>query len=213
MPFSRKYAKRRRFRRGRRYNSRSFRKFSKRVKAVISKFAERRYHLTTSSTTNLNQTGAIFALSLISSGDTSTTRQGNHIKCLRFHMKYNIQNNDSLNGQVRIILMAVRGNIATPTLADVLKNTLDTYTAISVYNRDAYIKYKVLYDRLITQDYYKLSTTKKVNLRLKYHDIEWYSGTDSDWVSGQMFLLTVSDIAGPSGFDLKFVTSMTFIDV
>lgn len=215
MPFFKRYGKRKRSyrRRNRRYR-RSFKRFAKKVRAAVAKFVERKFITRNGTQANVLNTGTLFAESLIPQGNSQVERVGNHVKCLSYALKYSWDNPNSnpVTSNLRVIFFATRHTTATPSIGDVLLYINNTYTAISPYNIDAYIKYRIFYDKMIGQDYYKLNSLRKVFIKFKYHDIEFYDANYNSWVNGSLWLLVCTDATAPNGIDFKYTSRLTYID-
>lgn len=213
MPFFKRYGKRKRSLRRRR-NRRSFKRFAKKVRAAVAKFVERKFITRSGTQANVLNTGTLFAESLIAGGTDNNERIANHVKAISYSLKYSWDNGNSnpVTSNLRVIFFALRHTVNTPTIGDVLLYINNAYTAISPYNIDAYVKYKILYDKMLGQDFYKLNTTKKAFIKFKYHDIEFYNANDNAWVNGSLWLLVCTDAAGPNGVDFKYTSRLTYID-
>lgn len=209
-----RYSKRPKFsNRRRKFSKRpSGKRFYRRVEGCIRKFAEKKY--INGSYTNQPDylTGTVSDLTSISAGTGKGQRIGQHIKPGILHFRCDVTNQAAQTSiRVRVMIVQTFHTTTYPTLADVLKESGTQYAPISPYNRDSYLSYKVLWDRMVVVDYYRITKQMKANIKIK-KGIEWFSANAGDWINGSLWLMLVSD-TNSNKPSVMFSYSFTFTDV
>lgn len=188
--------------------------FSRKVKRVLTKAAEKKFHdVSQAGSVSVTSTPVLVDLSSISAGDTDQTRDGDQLTIRSIHLKYQLVAGDSTN-IVRIILFqwfmdtAVAGG--GPTAANILQSTTNS---MSSYTHDTRFQYKILDDKIVSLD-----TSSRDSYTLNRRIIKGFkkkiqfsaAGTSG---TNKIYLLYMSDSAAAPDPGLIYYSRLTFSDV
>lgn len=172
-------------------------KMAKYMKGMIN--CEKHYFDNTISSTP-SYTGLVYPLLDNAQGDDSYNRSGNSLLLRSIYLKLNVSGN-VVNSQtnIRIILFQDLENTGTaPNMADLLTSASNASSYLSALNVDHTPRYKILYDKTLTQvTANNLSTILSKYIKIYTH-IKYTGPAIADYYKNMVFMGLISDRAPAS---------------
>lgn len=182
------------------------------VKKVIKKDQEWK-HFRLNQNTATDVAGIIQDCTLVSQGDTDTTRDGDMLQASSLGVRYSLTQNESSHNIVRMIFLQWYPS-SVPTVSDILLVT-GGLEVLSMYNTDQAPNYKILYDKThyMNQRFTSASSVVGKSMKLKSFRPKFQYVASTTVGTNHIYMLAISDSA-IGGVDplVKVVTKLNFRD-
>lgn len=190
-------------------------KQAKAVKSLARKEFKRNVefkHYTAYNSISVSTTATLTDLSVITQGDTDTSRDGDELRATTISMRYYVAGYDDTNF-VRIILFQWHPD-TTPIVADIL-NAVVTAGFLANYEVDRAENYKIMYDRThaVVANYSGQQNTSNFvykKLRIPRPKMKFYNATAVG--TNKIWMLTISDSSVAAHPGVAINTKLNFYD-